>query len=372
MDPETHSVHWANFYEGDLKDALGLESTVAEAIAREIQVSISAEDREKLRSRRKVSPDALDAYMRGRYFWSKRSDEGLRRAAQYFQQAIAADPGFALAYSGLADSYSLLGSIGVDGMPPNQAMPIAKAAALKAIELDPDSAEAHVSLAYVKLSYDWDLPGASAEFTRAMSLNSAWATAHHWRSHYYMAAGDLVRATEEMQEAHRLEPLSLAINVGVGWCFYYTQQFDKAIEQYRVVLELDPNFALGHQTMGMSYQQKGMYPEAIEHFKRANSLSGDSPSTLSSLASAYGAAGRIQEARAELARLEEISKYRYVPAFYRASIHHSMGDLPSTFRWAFKALGEHSDYLLYLRIEPRAGKLAANPDFLRLLSGLHP
>ena len=372
LDPKTRSLFWANYYEGDMKDTLALLSTVAEAIAHEIQVSITAEQRERLRNRRPVQPAALDAYMRGRYFWNRRTEEALRRAVRYFQQAIAADPAYALAYSGLADSYSLLGSIGIDGMPPNQSMPLAKAAAQKAIEINPDLAEAHVSLAYVKFSYDWDLPGAAEEFTRAMTLNSGWATAHHWRSHYFLAAGDLGRATEEMQAAQRLEPLSPIINVGVGWCLYYGRQYDKAIEQYRAVLEMDPNFALAHQTIGMAYDQKGMYTEAIEHFKLAASLSGNTPSAVAALASVYGAAGRTREARLELARLQEMSRTRYVPAFYMASIHQALGEMPASFEWFWKALGERSDYFLYLRLEPRAGKLAGNPEFLRLLSRLHP
>jgi tetratricopeptide (TPR) repeat protein len=175
-----------------------------------------------------------------------------------------------------------------------------------------------------------------------------------------------------MQTARRLEPLSPVINVGVGWCLYYGRQYDKAIEQYRAVLEMDPNFAFAHQTMGMAYQQKGMYTEAIEHFKLAASLSGNSPSAVSALASVYGAAGRVREARLELARLQEMSRTRYVPAFYIATIHYALGEMPATFEWGWKALGEHSDYLLYLRLEPRAGKLAGNPEFLKILSRLHP
>ncbi len=371
LDPKTRSVYWANSYQGDMKDTLALQSTVAEAIAHEIQVNITAEQREKM-PRRRVHPDALDAYMRGRYLWNRRTEEGVRRSVQYFQQAISADPTYAIAYSGLADSYSLLGSIGLDGMPPNKAMPLAKAAAQKSIEIDPGLAEGHVSLAYVKFSYDWDLPGADEEFTRAMAMNPASATAHHWRSHYFMAADNLARATEEMQTAQRLEPLSPIIGVGVGWCYYYSREYDKAIEQYRRVLEMDPNYSMAHQTIGMAYQQKGMYAEAIEHFKLAASLSNNTPSAVAALASAFGAAGRTREARLELARLQEMARSRYVPAFYMASIHQALGEIPASFNWLWKALGERSDYFMYLRLEPRAGKLAGNPEFLRLLSRLHP
>ena len=372
LDPKKGAVHWANSYERNVQDVLALQSAVAEAIAHEIQVGISTQERAQLRTRRPVHPEALDAYMRGRYFWNRRTEESLLRAVQYFERAIAADAEYALAYSGLADSYSLLGSIGIDGMPPLKAMPLAKAAAEKALKLDAALAEAYVSLAYVRFSYDWDLSAAAKEFSRAMALNPAGATAHHWYGHYFLAAGDVEKAHREMQVALRLEPLSPIINLGVGWCLYYLKQYDKAIERYRAVLEMDPNYAMAHQTLGMAYVQKGMYAEAIEQFKLSASLSGDGPAGVASLAAAYAAAGRTGDAKRELARLEEMSRRRYVPALYHASVHEALGDTAASLRWFWKALGERSDYLVYLRVEPRAGKLLAHPEFIRILSGLHP
>ena len=370
-DPGTRTVHWANSYERDFKDILALESDVAEAIAAEIQVNVTAKDRERLRQRRPADPAALDAYLRGRYFWNRRTEEGLRRAVQYFQQAIDADPTYALAYTGLADSYSLLGSVGTDGMPPAKAMPLAKSAAMKALELDPDLAEGHISLAYVNLSYDWDLPSAAREFSRALELNPSSATARHWYSHYFMAAGDLGQATEQMRQALQLEPLSPSINIGIGWCLYYSRQYDQAIEQFRSVTESDPSLPLAHQTLGMAYQQKGLLDQAIEEYKRAAAFSSNSPASVASLASAYAAAGRLAESRQELERLEEMSRTRYVPAFYFATIHYAMGDLAKTFESGWKAIGERCDYLLYLRVEPRVGKLAGNPEFMRAMAALH-
>ena len=371
IDPRTQDVHWANSYERNIEDVLALESAVAEAIASEIQVNITAGDRERLRRQRQAKPEALDAYLRGRYFWNRRTEDGLRRAAEYFQQAIAADPTYALAYTGLADSYSLLGSVGTDGMPPKQAMPLAKSAAQKALELDPDLADGHISLAYVKLSYDWDLPGAAREFSRALELNPSSATARHWYSHYFMAAGDLGKATEQMREALRLEPLSPSINIGVGWCLYYTRQYDRAIEQFRSVAEIDPSLPLAHQTLGMAYQQKGLFDQAIEEYKRAAAFSSNSPASVASLASAYATEGKVAEARRELGQLEEMSRTRYVPAFYFATVHYAMGDLTKTFEWGWKAIGERCDYLMYLRVEPRVGKLAGNPEFIRAMAALH-
>jgi len=371
MDPRTRAVHWANSYERGLEDALALESTVAEAIAGEIQVSLTAQDRARLRQRRTPRPEALDACLRGRYYWNRRTEDGLRRAVQYFQQAIAADPTYALAYSGLADAYSLLGSIGTDGMAPHKCMPLAKAAALKAIELDPDMADGHISLAYVKLSYDWDLNGAGREFSRALELNPNSATARHWYSHYFMAVGDMGKATGQMRDALQLEPLSPSINIGVGWCLYYSRQYDQAIDQFRSVVEIDPSLPLAHQTLGMAYQQKGLIEQAIEEYKRAAAFSNNSPASVAALASIYATTGKAAEAKQELARLEEMSRTRYVPALYFASIHYAMCDLAKTFEWGWKAIGERCDYLMYLRVEPSAGRLAGNPEFIRAMAALH-
>ncbi len=370
IDPTTHAVNWANSYERNADDVLVLESAVAEAIAGEIQGRVTTEDRERLNQRRRVKPEALDAYLRGLFFLNGRTEDGLRRAAVYFQQAIAADPAYAPAYSGLADSYSLLGSVGFDGMPPKQAMPRAKSAALKAIELDPDLADGHTSLAYVELSYDWDLAAAAKEFSRALDLNPSSATARHWYSHYFMAKGELANATEQMQLAFQLEPLSPIINVGVGWCLYYSKQYDQAIEQFRLVAETDPSFPMAHQTLGMAYQQKGWFDQAIGEYRRAEALS-NNPASVAALGGAYARAGRLADARQELTTLDQMARTRYVPAIYFASIYNEMGDGAKTFEWGWKAIGERSDYLMYLRVEPQANKLASNPEFLRVMAALH-
>jgi DNA-binding winged helix-turn-helix (wHTH) protein/TolB-like protein/Tfp pilus assembly protein PilF len=364
------AYRWAETYERDVQNSVDLVSEVAEAIAGEIQVNITAEDRSRLRPQRPPNPKALDAYMRGRYIWNSRTEEGLRQAVQYFQQAIAADPTYALAYTGLADSYSLLGSLGTDGMPPKEAMPLAEAAALKAIHLDPDLADGHASLAYVKLC-QWDLKSAEREFSSALELNPNSATARHWYSHYFMATGDLGKAAKLMRDALQLEPLSPSINIGVGWCLYYSRQYDQAIEQFRSVAESNPGIPLAHLTLGMAYQQNGQSDQAIEEYTRAAALSNNSPASVAALASAYAAAGKGDNAKSELARLEQMSHSRYVPAFYFATIHYAMGDLPRTFEWGWKSIGERCDYLMYLGVEPRVGKLAGNREFIRAMAALH-
>ena len=371
IDPATRAVHWANSYERDDRNVLALEPAMAEAIAGEIQVSLTVEEKQRLRQRSPARPEALDAYLQGKYFWNRRTEEGLRRAIQYFRQAIAVDPEYAPAYSGLADAYALSGSIGTDLMPPREAMPLAKAAALKALELDPELADAHVSLGYVLFSYDWDLPAAEREFKRAFQLNPNSATGRHWYSHYFMAAGDLPRATAQMREALQLEPLSPSINIGVGWCLYYSREYAKAIERFRSVAEMEAEMPLAHQTLGMAYEQAGDYERAIEEFRRAAAFSSNSPASVSALASIYATRGRRAEAAQELSLMEGMSRTRYVPALYFANVHYAMGDMAKTFEWGWKAIGERCDYLMYLRVEPRAGKLAGHPEFIRAMAALH-
>jgi DNA-binding winged helix-turn-helix (wHTH) protein/TolB-like protein/Flp pilus assembly protein TadD len=371
-DSKTGFLYWTNNYDRDIEDVLSLQSEVAQAIANEIQVTVTPEDKQRLRQNRQVKREALDAYLHGRYAWNRRTEDGMRKAAEFFQQAIDADPYYAAAYSGLADSYSMLGSIGIDGERPNDMMPKAKAAALKAIQLDKDLAEAHASLGYVMLSYDWDLAGARQEFLHAITLDQSSANAHHWYSHYFMAKGELGKATEEMQAAFQLEPLSSSINIGIGWCYYYGQQYQQAIEQYRTVVETDQSFPMAHQTLGMAYQQKGMMDKAIAEFQSADVLSGGSPGTVAGLATAYAAAGQRGFALDQLARLEELSKRHYVPAFYMATIYFALDDLVKTFQFGKTALHERSDYLMYLRVEPRASKLLGNQEFTSILALLHP
>jgi TolB-like protein/DNA-binding winged helix-turn-helix (wHTH) protein/Tfp pilus assembly protein PilF len=370
IDPRTRKLHWAGSYERTFQDVLVLESEIAEAIAGEIQINLSAEERQHLRQLHQARPEAMDACLRGRYFWNRRTEQSLRRAAQLFQQAIASDPAYAPAYSGLADSYSLLGSIGTDGMPPHEAMPLAKAAALRSISLDPELSEGHASLAYVLMSYDWDLPAAAREFARALELNPGSATARHWYSHYWMARGNLPEATAQMREALSVEPLSPSINIGIGWCLYYSKQYDRAIEQFRSIAEIDPSFPLAHQTLGMAYQQNGQLDLAIAEQQRAVAVSGASPASLTALAEAYAVAGNLTAARSGLARLHELSRTRYVPAMYFATVHHALGDLTQTLHWGRLALNERCDYMIYLGVEPQAGKLALIPRVVRAMSAL--
>jgi TolB-like protein/DNA-binding winged helix-turn-helix (wHTH) protein/Tfp pilus assembly protein PilF len=367
VNAKTEKALWSDSYQSDLPDILNLQSELAGAIARQVQVKLTPEEKLRLTSHRKIDPEAYQAYVNGRYQWNKRSPAGVKLSIGYFERAIKRDSSYAPAYAGLADAYGLLGSIGVDVLPPREAMPKAEAAALKAVELDDSLAEGHTSLAYAKMSYDWDWATAEKEFKRAIELNPGYATAHQWYAHYMLAMGLLDEALIEMERARSVDPYSLVINVGVGWCHYQARRYDRAIDEYRKTLEIDPGFFLAHCTMGMAYEQKGLYKEAIEHYKTGLSLSAGALFASARLAHAYAKSGDRQEAERMLNDLVRMSNQRYVPAVYVASIYEALGDDNHLMEWVEKARQERSDYLIYLRTEPSLDRMRLDPRFIKVL-----
>ncbi len=363
VEVSTGRMLWADSYQRDLRDVLSLQAEVAGAIARKASSEVASEHKPGSSRLQPVIPEAYQAYLRGRFFWNKRSEAALRRAVEYFQEAIAKDGTYAPAYAGLADSWALLASSYYDAVPPREGMPRAKAAALRALELDDGLAEAHTSLAYELMAYDWDLAGAEKEFQRAMRCNPAYATAHHWRAHCLLADGRVDEASAEMRQAQKLDPLSLPINVGVGWCYYFARRYEEAIHQYRTTLELEPNFAMAHQTLGMALLQKRDYREAIAEFQAAVTLSEGGASAVASLGYAYALAGSKAEARAQLARLAALSRERYVPAIYTALVHLGLRDNQSFSSWLAKAREERSEYFIYYRFDPNFDGVRTDPMF---------
>jgi len=359
---------WAESYQRSLADVIALQSELAVTIGRELTATVSPAA--KQRAPRPVQPEAYRSYLKGRYFWNKRTETGLRKAIEAFQEAIAGDPSWAQPYTGVADSYALLASSFYDAMPPREAMPAAKTAALKALELDPQLAEAHTSLAYVRMAYDWDLPAAEQEFRQALQSSPGYATAHHWYAHWLLAAGKPEQAAIEMRQAQSLDPLSLPVNVGVGWCWYFARRYDTAIAQYRRALELDDGFALAHQALAMALEIQGGYPDAIAEFQKAVTLSGGSASAVASLGHAYGLAGKKREAQTQLNRLEEVARNRYVPAIYRAEIYLGLGDRDRAAVWMSRARDERSEYLIYYKLGPSFDSLRGDPRFALKLEPL--
>jgi serine/threonine protein kinase/Flp pilus assembly protein TadD len=358
---------WAESYERDLRDVLSLQGEVARAIANEIQVKLTSQDQARLVSAHSVDPEAYQLYLKGRFYWNKRTEAGLKRGIEYFHQAIDLDPNYALAYAGIADCYSLLGWDLFGALPPREALPIAKAAAKKALETDDSLAEAHNSLAWTKLAFDWDWMGAEREFKRAIELNPGYAITHHWYAECLAGMGRYAEALAEIRQAQELDPLSLIISSIVGWVFYFDRRDDQAIAEFRKTLELDPNFWVAHWTLGRAYEQKAMFVEAIAEIQKAIDFSGGSPLSLAALGHTYAVWGRRAEAERVLNELKESSKQGYISPYGIAAIHAGLGEKDQAFIWLEKAYEERSGWLIWLRAEPISDPLRSDPRFQDLL-----
>ena len=281
---------WGQTYEQDVRDVLAMQSEVTRAIVDEIRVKLTPGEEARLKHVRPSNPEAYVAYAKGRFYWNKRTEEGLRKAIEFFGRAIEVDPDYTLAYVGLADSW--VPRAWYAYVPAKEAFPHAKKAITRALELDPDLAEAHTTLAFLNLYYDWDWAAAEREFRRAIELNPNYANAHHWYAEYLSLAGQHQAGIREAQRARELDPLSSIINTWVGSRYYFAGKFDSAIEEYRNVVEIDPNFVPARLALGQAYEKMKMFREAILELERAVNLSGGSPVYVASLAHAYGVSGR--------------------------------------------------------------------------------
>ena len=361
--PERHL--WARSYERDLRDVLSLQGEIARSIADEVRAKLTPDVQARLTRARPVNPEAYQAYLRGRYYWNRRTADALKKAVEYLQEASEKDPGYALAYAGLSDSYALLAPY--SGLPPKEAFTKAEAAAMKALEIDEQLAEAHASLAFVQQSYELNWLGAEREFKRAIELNPNYATAHHWYALYLVCLGRIEEAKVEIQRALQLDPLSLVINSAAGRVLYLARQYDQAIEQYRKTLEMDQNFFPPLREIGMPYEQKGQYREAITAFQKARAMAPDDMYVAGWLGHAYAISGNRAEAQRLLDKLQERSQKRYVPAYSRSVIFTGLGNKDQAFEWAQKAYEEREEWLGYLKVEPAFDPLRSDPRFQDLL-----
>lgn len=362
---------WADTYESQMGDVLALQNRVSSAIVDEIRINLTPEEKERLAKNPAVRPEAYENYLKGRYYWNKRSEEGLTKAIEYFQLATEKDPNYALAFAGLADCYSIIGSAIVGSVPALDVAPKAKSAALKALELDKSLAEAQTSLATVSFNYDWDWATAASGFQRSIELNPSYATAYQRYSLYLMAMGRTQESLTEMNRARDLEPLSISMNFSLGWRLYMARQYDQAIEQLRNALEMDPNFALPRVVLGQAYEQKGSYPQAIAELQKAASISHDSPPVLGALGHAFGAAGNRAEAEKILARLAQLSKKQYVSPFYVALVYDGLHENEKALDWLEKAYTDRSNAIIFIKVDPELDGLRSNPRFQSLLRRLN-
>ncbi|MFL6438838.1 MAG: tetratricopeptide repeat protein [Terriglobales bacterium] len=356
---------WAKSYEGDLRDTLALQGQVARAIADEVRINLTPHEEAVLRNVKVVDPEAYESYLKGRYFWNKRTADGLKMAKDYFDQAIAKDPNYAQAYSGLADTYALLGDWQYAVMASKDALPKAKAAATKALELDNTLGEAHISLAFCLDGFDWDLRSGEIEFQRGMKLNPNYATAHHWYAWHLALFGRYNEAVAEMRKAESLDPLSLIINADLAELLLISHSYDESIEQSRKTIAMDPHFALAHNQLGQAYLEKRMPSEAIAEFQRAIQLSGGSPTCLANLARAYAASGRRKEAIQLLNDLKKRATQTYSNAAEIAMIYTALGDREQAMTWVQRGYEERFNPGVLLR--PSFDPLRSVPRFQDLV-----
>jgi TolB-like protein/DNA-binding winged helix-turn-helix (wHTH) protein/Tfp pilus assembly protein PilF len=360
----TDEHFWSEAYDRELSDVLTLQSDVAHSIAQKVEVTITGEEHARLSSARTVDPEAYEAYLKGRYYWNKRTADSVPKAAHYFEQAISKDPGYSSAYSGLADCNSGLAWHGF--ISPAEVLPKAYAAAQKAVEIDPQSAEAHASLALV-LNHKWDWAGAEVEFKRALKLNPQHANAHHWYGDYLSIQGRHDEALVEAKRALELDPLNLMIGTWVGLRYYLARRYDGAIEQSRNTVDLDPNFAAAHLILGESYVQQGRHKEGLDELQKAASLSGDSPLYKAQVGVGLALAGKKKEALRSIRELQDISGKRYVSPYGVAQIYAALNDREQTYKWLDTAYRDRAVWMSYLVVDPVFDSIRSEDRFRDLL-----
>jgi tetratricopeptide (TPR) repeat protein len=362
---------WAQSYEGEFRDTLAVQNKVARAIAEQIRIKLNPQEQTELKKASTLNPEAYEAYLKGRYFWNKRTSEGLKTAVDYFSQAIEKDPNYAQAYTGLADSYALMGDWEYGVLAPAEAFPKAKIAAAKALALDNTLGEAHTSLAFVLDLFDWDWKSAEKEYRLAVELSPSYATAHQWYAWHLIVLGRNSEAVNEMRRAESLDPLSLIIGADMADILLVARLYDESIQQSRKTMEMDPRFGVAHYQLGQAFAQKHLYNEAIAELQKAIGFSGGNRAFRSSLAFAYAASGRKREAVEILDDLMNGPNSGFSNASEIALIYVGLNDKDLAMTWLERAFKERFNPSVLLR--PCFDTLRSDPRFQDLLRriGLH-
>ena len=361
---------WAETYDRKLTDIFVVESDIATTIAKTLQARLTGTEKTAIAKRPTANPEAYELYLKGRFFWNKRTAADLRKAIEYFHQALDKDPSYALAYAGLTDAYLVLSRYGAAS--PADSFPQAIAAAKKAIELDDTLAEAHTSLACSLAYYDFDFEQSLKEFQRAIELNPNYATAHHWLSNGVLSAlGQFERAIAEGKRAVELDPLSLIINTDLGQDFSYARRYDEAIAQLRKTIEMDPRFYFAHWALGTALQLKGQLSEAVAEYNKAVELN-DDPSVLALLGQAYARTGQLDEAQKILVRLSEEARSRYVQAYSFALMYLALGDKERAIDEMERAYRERDANVAQIKVDPMLDELRGNQRFEALVNQIVP
>jgi TolB-like protein/Tfp pilus assembly protein PilF len=364
---ETDANLWAESFDRDLTDIFRIESEIAKTIAERLQAKLTGSEQQAITARPTENPEAHQLYLKGRYFWNKRTANDFKTAIDYFNQAIEKDPSYALAYAGLADAYGLLSGYGAAS--PKDSLPQAKAAAMKALELDNTLAEAHASLGQALFAYDFNFAEANREFRRAIELNPNYATAHQWYGQSGLAPlGQFDDAIAEMKRALELDPLSVIINADLGSVLSSAQRYDAAIEQLRKTLEMDPRFYYAHWNLGVALEVKGLVEQAIAEYEKAIALD-DDPLSPGLLAHLYAKIGRKDKALQIQERLREVSKQRYVTPYIFAMIHLGLGEKDQAIDFLEKTCDDRDGYnLAFIKVDPFFNPLRGDPRFEALVA----
>ncbi len=368
VDASSEEPLWSDKYDRELQDVFAVQSDIAQQVAKALEVKLRDAESSQLAKQQTQNAGAYTLYLRGRYHWNARLEDGLLKAMKYFEEAIARDPGFALAYVGLADCYSMLGLYGYRR--PSTVYPTARNYVTKALELDKSLAEAHASMGEILMQYYFEWDASAFELDRALELNTSYATAHMWKSTYLVAQGRVDEAMVECRAAEELDPLSMIIATELGKTLYFARRYHEAIDQYRRAIEIDPNFAIAHKGLAEVYSQTGKFDEAIEEIQKAIALSKGSIFILDDAGYIYAISGRRVEAGKVLQDLDQATEETWVPPFGRAAIYAGLGDKSKAMEWLEKAYEERS-FLTWLKVDPIFDSLRNDTRFISLLQRLH-
>lgn len=352
---------WAEKFDEKFTDVFSVQDSISEQVASVLVRRLTDEELQTLTKRYTGNTEAFQAYIRGRYFWNKRTAEGLQKAIEYFEQAIAIDPAYALAFAGLADAYNLLAGHG--GLQPRETFPKAKAAAERALEIDDSLAEAYASLGFVSYRFDWNRADSERHFKRAIAMKPNYATAHHWYGESLAATGRSADSLAELGRAQELDPLSLPINTDLGQSFYFARRYEEAARQLEKTLEMDHNFPRALIILGAVYEQQGRFMEAIEMSSRAVKVSLSNPLALSGLGHARALAGQHHEARRIVSDLQRLATSRYVSSYNIAIIYAGLGERSVALDYLERAVGNSDVWLVWLKYDPRLDCLRDEPRF---------
>jgi len=362
VDARDGSQLWGEQYNRKLSDIFAVQAEIAREISGKLRPRLTSEEQQRLAKRHTGNIEAYQAYLKGRYHWNRRTVQDLQRAIAHFNHAVALDPGYALAYAGLADCYHTMSGL---WLPPTEAIPRSRQAAEKALELDDQLAGARASLAMGKWRYDWDWAGAEAEFKRAVELDPNYPSAHQWYGQLLTYQKKFDQGMVELKRAHELDPLSLVINANLGLPPYFSRRHDEAVAQFRRALELDPNFPFVHFFLGWAYEQKADHAAALAEFHRAVELDG-TPSAWAYLGHGYAASGNRREAEQVVGKLLELGKQRYVSPYYLAIVYAGLGEQEQALDWLARGVEDHSDTMVLLGVEPKFDGLRSSPRFAEI------